>query len=91
MKISRVYSEVQNGNYSWTLWMSEEKNKNVIRIHDQNMGMTIYENDEVWDSDLFKIVRELNKHQYDRTNIKDMLMKINRVSRHLEIPTYLVR
>ena len=49
----------------------------------------IYENDEVWDSDLLKIIRVLKEHEYDRTDLKGMIKKINKVARHLEIPTYI--
>ena len=90
MLINRVYREVQNGNYYVELWLSEEKNNNTICIHDNSMGETIFECSSVWDTDLFKIVRVLNKYKYSHTmKIQDVVKKINRVSRHLKIDTYL--
>ena len=89
MKCSTVYREVQNGNYLWIVWMDEEKNKNSMRIHSQSMGRTIYETDDIWDSDMLKIVRILRNEQYSRLKIEDVLKKINRECRHLEIPTYI--
>lgn len=88
--ISRVYSNVQNGNYIWTVGLGEHRNRNTIRIHDQSMGETIYVNEEVWDSDVFKIVRLLNEHKYDYTKIREMIGMVNRACRHLEIPSYIL-
>ena len=89
MKCSTVYREVQNGSYIWTVWMDEERNKNSMRIHSQSMGRTIYETDDIWDSDMLKIVRILKRNQYSYLKIGDVLKKINRECRHLEIPTYI--
>ena len=86
MAASTAYRNCQNGNNFWTLHIGEERNKNSIRIHSNDMGKTIYETHEVWDSDFFKIIRLLHEHQYDRTNLKAMIKKINSQCRHLEIP-----
>ena len=72
--ISRIYNQVQNGNYIWTVELGEHRNMNTIRIHDQSMGKTIYTCEEVWDSDAFKIVRLLDEHRYDYTKIGEMMM-----------------
>ena len=89
MNISRAYQNVQNGNNHWTVAIGEERNKNTLRIHSNNMGKTLYETTEVWDSDLFKIVRILDEHKYSNLKLKDIIKKINSQCRHLEIPTYI--
>ena len=89
MNVSCVYRNVQNGNNVWTLLMGEERNSNSIRIHNNSIGKTLYECDDVWDSDLFKIARILKRHEFSHLKLEDVLKKINRECRHLEIPTYI--
>lgn len=88
MKIMRLLSLVGYGNYVWTLSMdTEEKNRNILNIHDQSMGRTIYTNEEIWDSDLTKIIRILKKYEYSRLNLKEIINKLNKGCRHLNIVT----
>lgn len=85
MCVSNVYKEVQCQGFIFNIWMGEDRNKNEFSIHSQSVGKTIYENKEVWDTDVFKLARLLKKHQYSRIGIKDMIKKINKTCRHLEI------
>lgn len=87
--ISNVYRNVQNGNYSWNVSLGAERNHNSLTIHSNNMGKTIFETEEIWDTDVFKIVRILAKYEYSRMNITDIIKKINKECRHLEIPSYI--
>ena len=89
MNVSCIYRNVQNGNNVWTLMMGVDRNSNYIRIHNNSIGKTLYENDDVWDSDILKIARLLKKHEYSYIGLEDMLKRINRECRHLEIPTYI--
>ena len=83
--ISKAYNDVQCQGFIFTIWISEDRNKNEFTIHSQCVGKTIYKNENVWDSDVFKLARLLKQHKYDRTSIKDMIKKINKTCRHLEI------
>lgn len=80
------FSVVTGGNYLFKVHMDEERNKNKFLIHDQSMGETLFKSSEIWDTDLFKIVRILKKYEYDHRNKIDAILKdINRNCRHLEI------
>jgi len=83
--IGKIYNEVQCEGFVFTIWVSEERNRNEFTIHSQAVGKTIYTNKEVWDSDVFKLARLLKQYQYSRIGIKDMINKINKVCRHLEV------
>lgn len=83
--ISKVYNEVQCQGFVFSIWLNEERNKNEFTIHSQSVGKTIYKNEEVWDTDVFKLARLLKQYQYSRIGIKDMIKKINRTCRHLEV------
>lgn len=91
MLVSKVYSNVQNGNHHWSVYASSEKNQNKLVIHSQSMGQTIFECDEVWDSDVLKIVRVLYDEQYNHYQgaFEKVIKKLNRNCRHLNIPTYI--
>ena len=87
--VSKIFSQTCGGNYLWNLYIGENKNQNSIVIHDNNMGKTIFKNDEIKDIDLFKAVRVLNEYRFERIDLKDLIKKINKECRHLEIPTYI--
>ena len=82
----KIFNMVGYGNYNWTVRITEEKNKNLISIHSQSMGRTIYENHEIWDSDVLKLIRTLDKDRYNH-NVKltDIIKKLNKNTSHLNI------
>ena len=82
----RIYNQIGFGNYLFIVNMNtEEKNKNELTIHNQSLGKTIYNNNEIWDSDLTKIIRTLKKYEYSRLDINEIIKKLEKGCRHLKI------
>lgn len=74
------------GNCRWTVRIGEKRNENYLRIHDQSMGRTIFESDEVWDTDALKLVRILIKYEYNhRVNLNEAIAVVNRELRHIKL------
>lgn len=86
---TNVFKMVGFGNYRIRVAMNcQEKNKNTLTIFDGNMGETYFESEEIWDSDIPKIVRILSEHEYGHMKIQDICHKLNKGCRHLNIYNY---
>lgn len=83
--ITECYNGFAGGNYRFIVLMGETRNKNCLKINDQSMGK-MYRIENIWDSDLFKLVRFLESVRYDhREGIIEICNKINKVCNHLFI------
>lgn len=81
----KIFSEMVGGNRIWSIYLSNERNKNKLVIHSNDWGKTVYTNEEVRDSDVFKLMRLLDDYKYSFIKIDDFLKKVNRTCRHLKI------
>ena len=81
----KIFSEMVGGNIRWSIYLSNERNKNELVIHSNGLGKTVYTNEEVRDSDVFKLMRLLDDYKYSFIKIDDFLKKVNRTCRHLKI------
>lgn len=74
------------GNYRWTVRIGENRNENHFRIHDQSMGRTIFESNEVWDTDALKLIRLLLEYEYAHSmDINKAITIANRELRHIKL------
>ena len=73
-----------NGGYIWSIYLTEERNNGILKIHSQSMGET-FEIRGVWDSDALKLVRYLNSVRYSHIPLEKLVQKVNRICRHLEL------
>ena len=90
-QITEVFQGFAGGNYRFTALMGETRNKNCLRIHDQSIGES-YEIANIWDTDLFKIVRYLKTLEFDhRTDIFTVCDKLNKICNHLFISVETVK
>lgn len=85
MSETKVTSEFLGGSYRWTVYIGE-RNENTLTIHDQAMGRYILKENEIWDSDILKLVRLLGEHRYSHSITLDEAIKlVNKTCRHLKL------
>lgn len=87
----KIYTAMVGGNRRWTLYASDKRNMNSLRIHDNGLGKTVYKTDKIHDSDVLKIIRVLDDLEDGFVKFEAAVQKINRNCRHLDIPWALIR
>ena len=80
-----IFREVMRGNNVISVYSGDERNKNILRIHNNSIGKTLYVNENIYDSDVLKLVRTLEKLQYSRISFEELIAKMNKSCRHLNI------
>ena len=82
----KIYCECMSENNLVSVFVSEERNKNGLKIHNNNIGLTTYENTEIWDSDVLKIIRVLDDNKYKHyKSFNDIVKDMEKETRHLKI------
>lgn len=82
----KIFNELVGGNVRWNVYITENRNKNILTVHNQSMGKTVYTNEEITDNDVFKLVRLLNDLKYEHSiKVEDVIKKVNKTCRHLDI------
>ena len=79
-----IYKDVYNGNNVITL-IAGVRNSNTLRIHSNSIGKTIFETDNIYDTDFLKIYRILTSKKYDFKDFKEIIKDLNKGTRHLNI------
>ena len=80
----KIYEEMVGGNNFWTIYVTENRNRNVLEIHNNSEGKT-FKSDWIYDSDILKLIRLLNEYKYSFIKFDDLIKKINSRCRHLKI------
>ena len=79
-----IYKKSVAENNIISVSVSNERNKNLITIHNNNIGKQTYLNNNVWDTDILKIIRIIEENQY-LWSFETLINKINKGCRHLTI------
>jgi len=80
-----LYKTVITGNLHISLYSSDKRNKNHFKIHSNNIGRTIFETFDVYDSDVLKIIRTLEQYEYSYKSYTEIFDKLEKNTRHLKI------
>ena len=83
--VRTVFREVMTGNNVIVVRTGNNRNENSLTIHNNSIGKTLYKNEKIYDSDVLKLVRTLEQYQYNRISFKDLINKMNKNCRHLDI------
>lgn len=81
----RIYNEILGTNCGFSVYASKSRNENRLTIHSRNGGRTIFESNSVYDSDLLKIIRILDSFKHSSANTEEIVDKLNKKCRHLNI------